>query len=242
MLHIDGLTKSYGRHILWSDLTRTVPSAAMTALTGPSGSGKSTLLNCIGLLDRPDSGDIRFDGRPLSGVSSHRARIFRRDTLGYLFQNYALIPDTTIKENLQVALPRLSRRESRARLADALAAVGLAGRAQEPTHHLSGGEQQRLALARLIVRKPALILADEPTGALDEDNATMVIGTLRQLAEAGATVLIATHNATVRDACGEQIDLTCTGHPDGPPPGPVPPGLSPTGRGRSRRPASVRVG
>lgn len=218
MLQIDGLTKSYGRHVLWSDLTRTVPSGAMTALTGPSGSGKSTLLNCIGLLDRPDSGTIMLEGRPLSGVSAHRARIFRRDTLGYLFQNYALIPDTTIKENLQVALPRLNRRESRARLADALAAVGLAGRAQEPTHHLSGGEQQRLALARLIVRKPALILADEPTGALDEDNATMVVGILQQLADAGATVLIATHNATVRDACRERIDLTHTDHPDAAPP------------------------
>lgn len=237
MLSIERLSKRYGPHLLWKDLTRAVPSAAMTALTGPSGSGKSTLLNCIGLLDRPDSGTITLDGRPLSGVSAHRARIFRRDTLGYLFQNYALIPDTTIKENLRVALPRLTRREARARLDDALAAVGLAGRAQEPTHHLSGGEQQRLALARLIVRKPALILADEPTGALDEDNAMMVIGTLRQLADAGATVLIATHNATVRDACGEQIDLTRADHPDDPPRAPVPPAVSREGRGRSRRPA-----
>ena len=152
MLSIERLSKRYGPHLLWKDLTRAVPSAAMTALTGPSGSGKSTLLNCIGLLDRPDSGTI-------------------------------------------------------------------------------------IALARLIVRKPALILADEPTGALDEDNAMMVIGTLRQLADAGATVLIATHTATVRDACGEQIDLTRADHPDDPPRAPVPPAVSREGRGRSRRPA-----
>lgn len=208
MLRIDDLSKSYGPHTLWEHLTRTVPSATMTALTGPSGSGKSTLLNCIGLLDRPDSGTITLDGRPLSGISAHRARIFRRDTLGYLFQNYALIPDTTIKENLQVALPHHRRREARRLLEGALTQVGLVGRLREPTYHLSGGEQQRLALARLIIRQPALILADEPTGALDDDNATMVISTLRHLADGGATVLIATHNAMVRDACAEHIDLT----------------------------------
>lgn len=207
MLHLDNLTKRYGDHVLWQNLTRDIPSGTMTAIVGPSGSGKSTLLNCIGLLDRPDEGTITLDDRPLSGLGQRRRRLYRRNTLGYLFQNYALIPDATVRENVVVAIPGQRTPERSQRIAEALEQVGLSGREAEPTHHFSGGEQQRLALARLIAKRPALILADEPTGALDHGNAAVVIRTLRTLADDGATVLIATHNDDVRDACDERIDL-----------------------------------
>lgn len=127
----------------------------------------------------------------------------RRDILGYLFQNYALIENATVAENLKVALtPRQSSQsETGTAVTEALDRVGLGGREKEKIYHLSGGEQQRVALARLMVKQPALVLADEPTGALDHANATMVVDILRQMSEAGCAVVIATHDDRVQDRC-----------------------------------------
>lgn len=137
----------------------------MVALTGPSGAGKSTLLNCLGLLDEPTGGSITVDDATVTGLNSGRARRFRRDKLGYLFQNYALIDSASVETNLALATGG-SRRTTAPLFKAALAQVGLTGREKSPVHQLSGGEQQRVALARLIVKQPTIILADEPTGAL----------------------------------------------------------------------------
>jgi ABC transporter related protein len=204
MLNISGLSKSFGARVLWSDLDVAAGSGTMTALTGVSGAGKSTLLNCIGLLETPDSGSILFEGRDILRLSGGEVRRFRREILGYLFQNYALVEDSTVLENLEMVLGRRRARES---LSDLMGQVGLEGREKSRVATLSGGEQQRVALARVIGKTAKLILADEPTGALDSENSEAVVGHLRRLAKGGATVLVATHDRAVWETCDQVIRL-----------------------------------
>lgn len=182
------------------ELSFTVEQGEMLALTGPSGAGKSTLLNCLGLLERVDSGTIRVGDQTITNLRAGGQRRFRSDTLGYLFQNYALIENATVDANLAIA----GRREA---FAPALQAVGLAGRGQDPVYRLSGGEQQRLAVARLLVKKPTVVLADEPTAALDTDNTDLVLTLLRRLAEDGCAVVIATHSKEVEGHCDNTLTL-----------------------------------
>ncbi|WP_166021248.1 ABC transporter ATP-binding protein [Streptomyces chilikensis] len=203
MIDVEKLSKKFGTRTLWTDVDLTIDRGQMVALVGPSGSGKSTLLNCLGLLDRPTSGAIRYDGRDITRFGRRETRMFRRDVLGYLFQNYALIDNATVRDNLEVALRpgRATRNQARPRIVQALERVGLAGRDEDTVHHLSGGEQQRVALARLMVRQPSLVLADEPTAALDRANTEMVLESLREMSRSGCAVVIATHDDTVRDVC-----------------------------------------
>ncbi|WP_122616638.1 ATP-binding cassette domain-containing protein [Streptomyces sp. Tu 4128] len=203
MIEIVKLAKTFGSRTLWSDVTVDIDRGRMLALVGPSGSGKSTLLNCLGLLDRPTAGAILHDGADITRFGRQEARRFRRDVLGYLFQNYALIDNATVADNLEVARARRRSRRSHTGVGvtGALDRVGLAGREREKVHRLSGGEQQRVALARLIVKEPSLVLADEPTGALDHANADVVIDVLREMSDAGCAVVIATHDDRVRDRC-----------------------------------------
>lgn len=209
MLETRDLTMSYGERTLWSGLNLTLKPGQLTALTGPSGSGKSTLLNCLGLLEKPTSGKIYFDQSELTRLRSGAARRFRRDHLGYLFQNYALVENATIAQNLDIALRARGRRGRTARtaLSGSLEQVGLAGRERDRVSRLSGGEQQRVALARLIVKEPSLVLADEPTGALDQGNTEIVVTLLRSMADRGACVVIATHDDWVRDQCDETVSV-----------------------------------
>ncbi len=208
-LSVTGAAKAFGPRRLWSELTFTAPRGTMLSLTGPSGSGKTTLLNCLGLLEDFDDGELTLDGEPLTGLNARRRRLHRRDSLGYLFQNYALIDNATVRENLDVAVGKLTwnRRRVPAAYEEALERVGMSGRANEPVFRLSGGEQQRIAMARLLLKNPRLVLADEPTGALDADNATVVVGLLRLLADQGSVVVVATHNPDVADACDDRLVL-----------------------------------
>lgn len=203
MLEIRSLSMAFGNRRLWSDLDMVLRPGQLTALTGPSGSGKSTLLNCMGLLERPTDGAILFRGRDITRMRRWGERRFRRDVLGYLFQNYALVENATVAQNLDVALQARRVRGTQAREAceAALERVGLAGRGKDRVSRLSGGEQQRVALARLLVKEPALVLADEPTGALDSGNSETVVRLLREMADTGACVVIATHDDWVRDQC-----------------------------------------
>ncbi|MER8119862.1 ABC transporter ATP-binding protein [Streptomyces sp. NPDC094031] len=202
VIEVQNLSKSFESRTLWQQVNLTVNRGEMIAVVGPSGSGKSTLLNCLGLLDKPTAGTILYEGRDITKYGRRDIRRFRRDSLGYLFQHYALIENATVDENLEVALrPRQSSSRGGPTLAEVLDRVGMAGRGRDRIHHLSGGEQQRVALARLMVQRPAFILADEPTGALDDLNTAVVIDVLRELSRAGCAVVIATHDATVRDHC-----------------------------------------
>lgn len=206
-VRVRGLAKSFGQRLLFRDLDLHLPGGSMTAVVGASGAGKSTLLNCIGLLERPDAGSIVVGGQDIVQHRGRSARLFRRDVLGYLFQNYALVDNATVAQNLDLAFAGGRRRPTHPERDSALARVGLGDRAASPVHELSGGEQQRVALARLILKQPSLILADEPTGALDLANATVVVDALRSFAAQGATVLVATHAPLVAEACDRRVRI-----------------------------------
>ena len=174
-----------------------VSEGETVALIGPSGSGKTTLLQIAGLLDRPDAGEVRISGDSASGLSDRRLSAMRARHLGFVFQFHQLLPEFSARENL--VIPQLvtgrSKREARARADELLAMVGLANRATHRPARLSGGEQQRVAIARATANAPRMLLADEPTGNLDEANGRLVIRTFLELArEAGVAALVATHN------------------------------------------------
>lgn len=202
--------KSIGETTIWENVDIAMERGEMVALTGPSGSGKTTLLNCLGALPDITSGRIRIGSESLTEMSAGARRRFRRDHLGYLFQNYALVETDTVQENLLDPLRCLPRgqRPGRAEMEEALATVGMAGRSVERVYRLSGGEQQRVALAGVLLKRPDVVLADEPTGALDAQNAQMVLATLRTICEAGGLVVIATHNQDVMDGCDRVIDIS----------------------------------
>lgn len=212
------LTKSFGSRCLWRNISFSIKPGQMLALLGPSGAGKSTLLNCLGLLEPVDRGEIRVNGKDVTQFGASAARRFRRDSLGYLFQNYALVDGATVYENLEIAQKARWRRTNRQDLEKVLDQVGLPGRGKEKVFRLSGGEQQRVALARLLVKQPSIILADEPTGALDSDNAGMVIDMLRGMASRGSSVIIATHDDNVKQCCDTALEPCVSGGPEVPEP------------------------
>ena len=211
MITVSNLTKSFHKQPpLWENLSFDVPPHSITALTGPSGSGKSTLLNCIGALEAPDSGSIQVFGTEVTKLGYRKARKYRRDYVGYLFQDYALIPDQTVYDNINLAARPNQIFPSKAMLtqvAEVLEQVGLAGYERRQVCELSGGEQQRVAIARLLIRPPKVVLADEPTGALDHDNSLRVIAHLRDLADGGASVVVATHSDLVAGSADQHMKV-----------------------------------
>ena len=176
----------------------TIARGEFVGVVGPSGSGKSTLLNLLGAVDVPTSGDIRVDGRSIVEGSEHARALYRRRGVGFVFQFFNLIPTLTIEENLLLPLELngVGRPAARERAHALLTPVGLADRARSFPERLSGGEQQRIAIARAIAHRPPIVLADEPTGNLDGESARRALALLRTLGEeAGATVVMATHSA-----------------------------------------------
>jgi putative ABC transport system ATP-binding protein len=208
MIEVRNASKRRGGRALWQDLSFEVAGGEIVGLVGPSGCGKSTLLDCIGHIDVLDSGTILIDGES-AGSTGRQARRIRRRHLGYLFQDFGLVPDMTVQSNLDVVrLPGGRAGHRGLRTGEALDRVGLAGRGTDRVHELSGGEQQRIAMARLLVKRPSVILADEPTSALDDDNAAMVLDLLGELAGNGAAVLIATHSSSVEARTARSIRLS----------------------------------
>ncbi len=191
-------------------LSIVVHARELVAILGPSGSGKSTLLMLAAGLLRPDAGSVRFDGADLGRLSKRQALAYRRTQLGFVFQNFNLVPGLSAAEN--VALPLLlrgtHRREAQRQALDALADVELAQRAGHPPAQLSGGEQQRVAIARALVGKPKLVLADEPTGSLDSSTGDGVLELLMELArERGTTVIIVTHDDRVARGANRTLTM-----------------------------------
>lgn len=181
----------------------------MVAITGPSGKGKSTLLNCIGLLDKFDKGEITLDGQKVSKMSITNKMMFLRNTIGYLFQNFALIDTETVAQNMTYALTYqgLDKSEKEKAIKKALKKVGLEKKYNDSIYTLSGGEQQRVALARLTLKKATIILADEPTGSLDKKNSDRIMESLRQMQKRKTTVCIVTHDRSVVAQCDREIKL-----------------------------------
>jgi putative ABC transport system ATP-binding protein len=170
------------------------------SVEGPSGCGKTTLLNLLGLLDAPSSGEVRWDGRPVGDRSeAERARL-RLEGVGFIFQRFYLLPTLTARENVELPMraARVPRAERTRRAAELLREVGLSGKERAFPHQLSGGEEQRVAVARALANRPGLLLADEPTGELDSVNASAVLDLLVRVREdRDATLLVVTHNPEV---------------------------------------------
>lgn len=206
---LQGVRKQYNGHAVLTDFDLRIEVGEMVAITGVSGSGKSTVLNMIGLLETPDGGEIRISGDKAPKPRTRSANRYRRYRLGYLFQNFALIDNASVKENLEVALTYSRQRApKKQRIAEALAHVGLPGTENRKIFSMSGGEQQRVAVARLLLKPCDIVLADEPTGSLDSANRDIVLGLLCEMNVAGKTVIIATHDEAVASACPRAIRLS----------------------------------
>jgi putative ABC transport system ATP-binding protein len=171
-----------------------VAGGELVAITGPSGSGKSTLLHLLGAIDRPDEGRVYLEGHEISSLPARELALVRRRRLGFLLQFFSLLPTLTALENVAFPLLLDGVGDATARAADELARVGLEARASHRPAELSGGEQQRVALARALVVRPAVVLADEPTGNLDSVNGREILALLREAADVGQSVAIATHD------------------------------------------------
>ena len=191
------------------DITLGVEAGECVAIMGPSGSGKSTLMNMVGLLDRPTSGSIRLDGEDTARLSDDARARMRRDWIGFVFQSYNLLPRSTAVENVELPLiyAGIASRPRRLRARAALEAVGMAIRERHFPSQLSGGEQQRVAIARALVGDPAVLLADEPTGALDSRTGAEILDLFHQLNRGGQTVVMITHDAAVAAHCARTVHL-----------------------------------
>ena len=197
-------------HRVLAGADATLARGEVVAVAGRSGSGKSTLLNIVSGIERADSGSVEFDGREVSSLGEPARTLFRRAHVGFVYQFFNLIPTLDVLENvrLMLELNGVAPRAAAARVLATLAAVGLAERAGSAVDQLSGGEQQRVAIARALVHEPALILADEPTGNLDDATAREVLPVLLGLSRArGATLLMVTHDAAVARLADRVLEL-----------------------------------
>lgn len=209
-LSVVSVVKSYGARRVLHGVGFEVAPGERVALTGPSGSGKTTLLNCLGGVDRPDSGEIRLLGRRIDQLDRSGLDQLRRERVGTVFQFFHLLPTLTAAENIELPLQLigLSASERERRVAALLARVGLAERAAALPSQLSGGEQQRVAIARALSHRPALILADEPTGNLDSANGENVLALLRELTDETNTALVlVTHSEDAAAICHRRVRL-----------------------------------
>jgi putative ABC transport system ATP-binding protein len=211
VLRLSEVTKRFGPRTVLNAVSLQVGAGEYVAVIGDSGIGKSTLLNVIAGLEPFDSGELFFQEKSLRGVSDDGLALLRRDHFGFVFQAFHVLPHLTVEEN--VALPLVLRGAANPGKARRLiAAVGLGGREASPPRELSGGELQRVAIARALVGDPQLVLADEPTGNLDPDNARLVLALLKaQVKERGAAAILATHSREAAAGCDRRYRLTAEG-------------------------------
>ncbi|HBW35718.1 ABC transporter ATP-binding protein [Desulfosporosinus sp. BICA1-9] len=206
ILELKNVTKSYGNVHALKDFDLSVAPGEWVSIMGPSGSGKSTMLNIIGCMDKPTSGSVSIDGIEVTARSNKELTEVRREKIGLVFQQFHLIPHLTALENVMVAQYYHSLTDEQEAL-KALERVGLAHRANHLPSQLSGGEQQRVCIARALINYPALILADEPTGNLDEDNEKLVIELFQELHREGHTIVMVTHDNEVGELAQRRVRL-----------------------------------
>ncbi|MDR1393862.1 MAG: ABC transporter ATP-binding protein [Bifidobacteriaceae bacterium] len=206
LLELRQVSKSYGDLHALSQVDLTVPTGQWLSIVGPSGSGKTTLMNIVGAMDKATSGTVLLDGVELSQLRPKDLTTIRRDTVGLIFQKFHLIPHLNAVENVMVAQYYHSMPDEAEALA-ALTRVGLAGRASHRPAQLSGGEQQRVCIARALINYPKLILADEPTGNLDAANELIVLDLFHSLHAEGTTLIVVTHDPEVARQGQREIAL-----------------------------------
>jgi len=206
ILELKNVTKSYGNVHALKDFNLSVAPGEWVSIMGPSGSGKSTMLNIIGCMDKPTSGSVSIDGIEVTARSNKELTEVRREKIGLVFQQFHLIPHLSALENIMVAQYYHSLTDEQEAL-KALEQVGLAQRAKHLPSQLSGGEQQRVCIARALINYPALILADEPTGNLDEDNEKLVIELFQELHREGHTIIMVTHDNEVGELAQRRVRL-----------------------------------
>ena len=214
MIRVEDVTKNYqaGETLVRAlrGVTLDIEDGDFVSIAGPSGSGKTTLLNLIGCLDSCTSGEIMFDGEPVSGKDRRELALFRRKKLGFVFQSFNLIPVLKAHENVSFALSLLgvSAEELRERTMAVLEEVGLKGMEERYPRELSGGQQQRVAIARALVKNPAIVMADEPTANLDSDTGEEILRIMQSLnARHGTTFIFSTHDRMVMDHARRLVSL-----------------------------------
>ena len=206
LLEVKNVSKIYGDLHALKDVSFTIRKGEWVAIMGSSGSGKSTIMNIIGCMDKPSIGEVILDGQDITKESQHSLTKIRREKIGLIFQQFHLIPYLTALENVMVAQYYHSIPDEQEAL-QALERVGLKDRAKHLPSQLSGGEQQRVCIARALINSPEIILADEPTGNLDEVNEKIVIDILTQLHKEGSTIIVVTHDLEVGDVAERKIIL-----------------------------------
>ncbi len=213
MIKLDKLTKVYRTDEIEStalnEVSFKIEKGEFVSVMGPSGCGKSTLLNILGMLDKPESGSYEFQGKEVSHLNEKGRALVRKHNIGFVFQNFNLIDELTVFENIELPLiyNKVSTSERKKRVNELIEKIGISHRASHFPQQLSGGQQQRVAVARALITKPPIILADEPTGNLDSSNGNEVMELLCELNEAGTTIVMVTHSTHDASYSGRIINL-----------------------------------
>lgn len=206
---LTNVCKAFGPKTVFRSFNLTVEDGEFVALVGSSGCGKTTLLNMIGLLEKPDSGDVIINEVVNPSLDRQDGRRILRTQISYMFQNYGLVERMSVLDNLRIATRflKLSRKEENQKIEESLDRVGLSGFEKEKAYRLSGGEQQRVAVAKIMLKPSSLILADEPTGSLDPENRDHILKLLKQFNQEGKTVIIVTHDPEVEICAQRSVKL-----------------------------------
>lgn len=206
---LSNICKKFEDKTLFQNFSLKIESGEFISIMGESGVGKTTLLNMMGLLEKPDSGTVVLCGQKNLSFSDHVAVAMRRHKISYLFQNYGLMDTETVETNMRIAthFKSISKKKECRLIAEALEQVGLQGYEKRKVYTLSGGEQQRVALAKVIAKSPQIIFADEPTGSLDEHNRNYVLEILQELNHEGKTIVVVTHDPYVNECAKRHIML-----------------------------------
>ena len=201
MIELDSVTKIYDigevKVNALDNVTFRCEKGEVVSIMGPSGSGKSTLLNILGCLDKPTSGSYSLEGQDVSKLNDNELAVIRNRKLGFVFQSYNLLPKMTALENVELPMVYAGQARRRARALEALESVGIGGRSRHRPSELSGGEQQRVAIARCLINNPLIILADEPTGNLDTKSSQNIMALLQEQSKKGMTIIVVTHEEDI---------------------------------------------